>query len=929
MTTSSDSSDSGSGTPRAGFVLPDALLTIETVHQAIDAYLEAGLRPILIHVPLRLADPIDGSGCSCGKVHDVSKSGSTSVGKHPIAQNWQKHDYTREELRDHASRLKFEPNVGMVLGAQPGGQYIVAVDVDDAERFAELETELGKLPETPQCDSGRGHRLFYSLPPGIDPASLKNVTGLRGKPGLDVKAERGQVVIAPSLHANGKKYVWTRAGTIATLPMTWALELVQAPQPEKWIQQKYTPQTLNADGKAKKRAERYFEVAVQRRASNLAACGSGLRNNTLHESARVLFMMCANSFLGGQTWSYVHSQLSQAAQACGLKNAEVRATLASAERWVVESGAVHSLIALSTPERSRAPRPTPQTEPSDPTGETPVADGDVPVEEGWPSPAVEAKTDDRGRPIIKITSELKDNADSALAALCRDENIFQRDKTLVFITSVVHEQEFDPTEDETLPIEGNPQTNVATRAVLKGKLSKVASFQKWVEKEGGHKPVLPHDDIVAYLHDCHEYPGIRPIVGIAETPTLRPDGIIVQETGYDPKTRYVYLPNQSFPVVTDEMATQEQARWAYGFLANVFVDFPYMNPAHLSVPIAAILTLVARPAIQGSVPGFLFDASTRGSGKTLQTDAIATIATGRGAPRMNYPPKDEEMEKVLAGYALKGSSFICLDNVPSMCPFGGGPLDRVLTARDEVDLRVLGHTDVPTLTWRAVVMATGNNIGFRGDTARRVLMARLESTEENPERRTKFEHNDLLAYVRGERPRLVAAALLILRAYFRCGRPPMGCDRWGSFEEWSRLIPNAIVFAGGEDPMKARPESDGEVDVEVQALSTLLGQLPKLAQKLYNDPRAGLAARIVIMALYENPQGPTADWAAFEPLKEAIEILCRPKFGKSSARPDPMALGFKLRSLRKRVIGGNRLVGELDRTGTTVWHVEKVNNSVN
>jgi hypothetical protein len=296
---------------------------------------------------------------------------------------------------------------------------------------------------------------------------------------------------------------------------------------------------------------------------------------------------------------------------------------------------------------------------------------------------------------------------------------------------------------------------------------------------------------------------------------------------------------------------------------------------------------------------------------------------------MNYPTKDEEMEKVLAGYALKGSPFICLDNVPSMCPFGGGPLDRVLTARDEVDLRVLGHTDVPTLTWRAMIMATGNNIGFRGDTARRVLMARLEPTEENPERRTKFVHNDLLAYVRVQRPRLVAAALLILRAYFRAGCPDMGCDRWGSFEEWSRLIPNALVFAGGADPMKARPESDGEVDVEVQALSTLLMEWPKLAKKLYGQPDYGMAARSVIMALYEAQSGPTEEWAPFEALKEAIEILCRPKFGKSSAKPDPMALGFKLRSLRKRVIGGNRLVGEPDRTGTMVWRVEKVNNSVN
>lgn len=919
MTTSSDSSDSGSGTPRAGFVLPDALLTIETVHQAIDAYLEAGLRPILIHVP----NGAPGTGsCTCGHVHDVDPvTGSSSAGKHPIARNWQKHVSTREDLRDHVARLKFVPNVGMVLGRQAIGEYIVSVDVDDLSRFDELESDLGKLPETARCDSGRGYRLFYTLPSEIDANVLKNVTGLGStkelkKRGVDVKCEAGQVVVAPSLHYNGTRYKWTRAGAVVELPMAWALELVPDPAPPEWVT-KYTPQSMQKDNKARKRARAYLEAAVIGRASALAGCGSGMRNTTLYKSAFAMFALCGGLLLSHE-WPYVHDQLFQAARAAGLSEPEVRRTLESAEKGARESGKVHTPVVLREPDRFTHTH-----------SETPAPD----LASEFPSPAlvVGTRKEDKGLPVIEVTTKTKDIADASLSALCRDENLFQRDKTLVYITTVVHEQEIDPNQEEILSIEGDPQTNLATRPIINGKLSKVAVYKKWIESAESFKEVKPPEDVVAYLHDIHEYPGVRPIVGITETPTLRPDGIIVQSTGWDPKTRYVYLPNQKFPEVTDEMATQEGAQWAFKFLANVFVNFPYVNPAHLSVPIAAILTLVARPAIQGSVPGFLFDASTRGSGKTLQTDAIATIATGRGAPRMNYPTKDEEMEKVLAGYALKGSSFICLDNVPSMCPFGGGPLDRVLTARDKVDLRVLGHTDVPTLTWRAVIMATGNNIGFRGDTARRVLMARVESEEENPEKRTKFEHNDLLAYVRVQRPRLVAAALLILRAYFRCDCPPMGVDRWGSFEEWGRLIPNAIVFAGGADPMKARPESDGEVDVEVQALTTLLEMLPKLAVQLggHEASAMGLAGREIIAALYDPQLGPAAEWAVFEPLKEAIEILCRPRFGKASARPDPMALGFKLRSLRKRVIGSRRLVGEPDRTGTMMWYVEKVNNSAN
>jgi hypothetical protein len=111
----------------------------------------------------------------------------------------------------------------------------------------------------------------------------------------------------------------------------------------------------------------------------------------------------------------------------------------------------------------------------------------------------------------------------------------------------------------------------------------------------------------------------------------------------------------------------------------------------------------------------------------------------------------------------------------------------------------------------------------------------------------------------------------------------------------------------------------------------IVSEVEELVEKLntMRTPERGVAARTIISALYESQPGPTDDWASFEPLKEAIEILCRPKFGKSSAKPDPMALGFKLRSLRKRVIGGNRLVGEPDRNGVMMWYVEKVNNSAN
>jgi hypothetical protein len=892
--------------------LPDSLLTVESLDTAVEIYFATGLKNVLLHAPT------PSGGCTCGKAHDTSKSGSSSIGKHPIQKGWQKSSPSLDELKDQIARCKFVPNIGIVLGKQPDGEYLIAVDVDDEARMAELEAEYGPLPSTPRCDSGRGYRLFFSAPPEIDVSRLSNVTALGStkedpKPGVDVKVESGQVVVAPSLHANGKRYVWTVVGPIAQLPVHWAMQLLKKLETPKFIE-KYTPSQMNKPGGARNRAERYLAVAVGNEARALSACGHGNRNNTLYSTACRMFEYCGGMHLSHK-WQWVHDELLAAARACGLPETESRKTLASAEKRVRESGKVKAPMVLASPARepeSRATEPVDQPESLPPWLDAPKEDP---------------------RPVIKVSPELHLNVEEAISALRNDDNLYQREKRLVYITRVTPDQsEASPiieTDDGRLHrqlVEGSPQICEMEMPTVRERLSKIAIFKKWVEKKQDYTQILPTDEIVSAVHKRKQWDGIRSLVGITETPTLRPDGTIMQTPGYDPMTRYLYMPNDDFPEIPDSRATQEKARECLDYLNEIFIDFPYVNQAHRSVPVAAILTLVARPAILGSIPAILFDASTRGSGKTLQTDAIAVTATGRGAPRMNYSTDEVELEKILAGYALKGSTFICLDNVPAMRPFGGGPMDRVITARDEVDLRVLGKSQVLTLPWRALVMATGNNISLYGDTSRRVLMARLEPQEESPEHRTQFKYPDLLAWVQSQRRILIACALCILRAYFVAGRPNMGCARWGSFEEWSRLIPNAIKFAGGSDPMLARPESEEEVDNELRNIRSFIVWM----RDNMGDEEFRLSSVIDLLYRCERKRVPeTGEFApdGQEDLRDAIASLVGRKGMKFDGRftaPDPVELGRRLAAFKGRIINGLRLASKIGHGGIMRWRVEKI-----
>ena len=146
----------------------------------------------------------------------------------------------------------------------------------------------------------------------------------------------------------------------------------------------------------------------------------------------------------------------------------------------------------------------------------------------------------------------------------------------------------------------------------------------------------------------------------------------------------------------------------------------------------------------------------------------------------------------------------------------------MLTATSWSD-RILGQTamasGVPLFaTW----YATGNNIILAADTARRTLHIRLESPDEKPEERSGFHHPDLLAWVRTVRPRLATAAVTVLAAYCAAGRPDMRLTPWGSFEAWSALVRQALVWAGLPDPAATRTELTSQADREAAALRGLI-----------------------------------------------------------------------------------------------------------
>lgn len=420
----------------------------------------------------------------------------------------------------------------------------------------------------------------------------------------------------------------------------------------------------------------------------------------------------------------------------------------------------------------------------------------------------------------------------------------------------------------------------------------------------------PPPRLVTELAARGEWTGIRRLMGIAETPFMRRDGTVCQTPGYDVATGFLYTPNADYPPIPDE-PRRDDAVAALAALQEPFSDFPFVSPAAALAPVAAIMTMLARPAIRGSIPCFAFDASTKRTGKSRLTDSVAIIATGRSASRASFPEDDVELDKVMSAYALSGSRLIVLDNVTRR--FGGGPLDKVLTAIDEVDFRILGRTEIARVLWTAMLMCSGNNLDFGEDTISRSILCRIESPLENPEDRIGFKHDDLLGYLRSERVRLVTAAMTVLRAWTCKGLTPDPEEfKWGGFEKWAELIPPAIVFAGGANVLTARPPKSRVSGDALGALSLIHSYLPKLSE-------TPLTARQIVSSIYPSPRkGEPPD--GFDALRDAFEQL-----GAISKGGQPPTVAVVSRVLTRsigRVLGVKKLCSTDDGHGTRTFWVQ-------
>ena len=323
-----------------------------------------------------------------------------------------------------------------------------------------------------------------------------------------------------------------------------------------------------------------------------------------------------------------------------------------------------------------------------------------------------------------------------------------------------------------------------------------------------------------------DYPGFRPLLGVAECPYVGPDRDIVEKSGYDARTGTVLIPLVDVAPLPDH-PSQEDARMCTARLQDKLLkDFPFATDVDRAVWLAALLTGIQRPVIQSCVPGFVFNGNKPGCGKGLAIDAIGMIVWGGSIPCSQCPKDSGEADKVMLALALSGISAVHFDNLEDGYQYGDSSMDSALTCTSKGG-RVLGESRfVEGVPLRPCWFLSGNNIHPAKAAFRRWLPANLVTSLETPHLRNGLI--DLRQHISTHRGKIVRDALVVLKAHADAGYPGSERAPLGSFEEWDRIVRRAVWWSTSVDCLvtQAKAASDSPERLRKIALLTVWKAIP-------------------------------------------------------------------------------------------------------
>jgi hypothetical protein len=321
-----------------------------------------------------------------------------------------------------------------------------------------------------------------------------------------------------------------------------------------------------------------------------------------------------------------------------------------------------------------------------------------------------------------------------------------------------------------------------------------------IASSGGGATPIHHDKLIERIIEAYHW-GFPDVVGIITAPTMRRDGSLITESGYDAATQLWYKPSADIELPTIG-STRTEAERALAELKELIKECAFVDPLDRSVALAAMMTVVLRGAFSVA-PLFLIHKPEPGTGGSYLVKIISTLALGREAVPLNVSDDPKELVKELSAAAYEAKPILNLNNLTF--DLQSSLLSQMIT-EGQVDIRPFGkNTETVRCDCRAVTaIANGNNIKVIGELVRRTLTCRLDTKLERPEK--KEYKGDPLAAIKRERGKYLAAVLTIARAFMNTNEN-IAVERINGLEQWSKFVQQPLVWLGEADPVKSQEDA--------------------------------------------------------------------------------------------------------------------------
>jgi hypothetical protein len=528
---------------------------------------------------------------------------------------------------------------------------------------------------------------------------------------------------------------------------------------------------------------------------------------------------------------------------------------------------------------------------------------DIPTDDGPPGGEPPPPDEPPGEPDPKLPEEIPTIicADGEIVGMVHaaEDALVKATHLAVFQRGALvqpHQNEYFDAENNVTHSAGfAPMTSTALMLLL----ARSANFVKWDGRlnggQGGFKRINPPDKLVeTILFDRVGWP-FDTVRGVLSCPTMRPDGSILREPGYDPATRYylMFPSNLVIPEIPDK-PSKNDAREALLRLLALLESYPFVNKQSQAVALCILMTQVLRCAMPIS-PMLAVSAKAPGTGKSHLVDLGSAIAIGRTCPSMGAGKDEKETEKEINTMLLSGVPGFSIDNVSR--DVESDLLNRA-TSQTRLMIRVFTKLENIEVENAVVIFMTGNNLAVINEQRRRTVRCEMDAGLENPERR-EFEV-DPINTVMANRGRYIADVLTIARAYHVSGAS-VAPYPYNGFSAWSHFVREPLIWLGQADPCDTMEGTAKDDPSTVRLQSMVEGWSHEF------DGQFLTAAQAVQRA---NADG------FYQVLKEQFPA-------KGGSEVDTTRMGNWLRKFAGRPSNGKRFVRDDGNTGGTVrWKIE-------